>query len=267
MKTEKKTEENNTYTLAFEREDFENMAMLQRMEYERERLVARLVADVTPLDEDRFWPALDHLNKEITYQLRNKRPLKSGVHEFVRSIRCEGLPGYTFEDIPAFIATYSKLKDELYRPLFAIVKDRGDDAYGDLLDSLPLLGRECIEKLRANPGYFLVYEEELVESHKWIFRGENYIESTLLDKLGYFLPFWMGEISGKRPDFDATPDPEVAGKKAARAVHQYLMAHGWSGYARGLADHYRDPDTGHEVWAPAAYERQRYKDESHGRKT
>jgi rubrerythrin len=51
-----------------------------------------------------------------------------------------------------FAKTYERKAASLYKPLFEVAEGRGDDSYGDLLDNLPLIGREAYEK--ALNGYF-----------------------------------------------------------------------------------------------------------------
>jgi hypothetical protein len=69
------------------------------------------------------------------------------------------------------------------------VQDRGDDAYGDLLDALPLAGREVIHEALAseydNQEQFdaavFVGCDGSKQLAKLILHGENYVAMALAD--------------------------------------------------------------------------------------
>ena len=47
---------------------------------------------------------------------------------------------FDYVDVLRWHVTHRKLTTAFYEPLFHVVSGRGDDGYGDLLDSLPLAG-------------------------------------------------------------------------------------------------------------------------------
>ncbi len=90
-----------------------------------------------------------------------------------------------------FANMWDSMSDKLYKPLFDIINDRGDDAYGDLLDALPLAGREVVERALkkefANENELGAAIRTSVESFedgkaRIILRGENYFAMSLRDE-------------------------------------------------------------------------------------
>lgn len=106
----------------------------------------------------------------------------------------ERRPAYTFDEAIAFANHYGTIDNELYQPLFDVVKGRGDDAYGDLLDSLTLLGPEfhqrCLDGLRNNEAFeeavaltiaTVCPNAKIPQFAQFILRGENYNSMMLRD--------------------------------------------------------------------------------------
>ena len=107
------------------------------------------------LEMSRFWEILPHYRNEVFSYVLVRKDRQGGVEkaawEFFRKPYVTQLDGgrateYTVQEALSFAVTYADVTDKLYKPLFNVVKDRGDDAYGDLLDSLPLVGQVQIEK-------------------------------------------------------------------------------------------------------------------------
>ncbi len=160
------------------------------------------------LDDDTFWKMLDHLRMLLIERRVNGQALKRAVDELFRlpsfwqgCLRgtCGGGkdPGYTTIDAIRFAKTYDEKKAALYDPLFDVVTGRGDDSYGDLLDSLPILGRELYEncvnkKFRNNRAFGAARAKAAlaVAPHpqtaglltNFVLNGENYVEMSLFDE-------------------------------------------------------------------------------------
>ena len=157
------------------------------------------VHEVTLLVADRFWELQSVLAREVrqfyfVYGRTNgiemaaeelcRKPLANDYH-------CLGdgvVPSYSLEEAVRFAKHWEDLKRRLYQPLFDVVEDRSDDGYSDLLDALPLAGRDIAEKALArefaNHGQF----ERAVKKacpDDWlsglILNGENYIGMRLYD--------------------------------------------------------------------------------------
>ncbi len=159
---------------------------------------------VEPLSEDRFWALMDPFRKEVLHCVFgcSGRRLKDGAHEFFRAAHTKEA-NYTFNEAVQFAKGYRALSKSLYQPLFDIVKNRGDDAYGDLLDSLPLAGRKVCEKALASQyidnADFEAKVAQVVKHREhvpagdykqfaeFILHGENYVATALYDKASDFM--------------------------------------------------------------------------------
>jgi len=114
------------------------------------RSMIRLEASLELLTDDEFWSILPRYRKEVLSSIVGGRDTEASAHNL--SCRME-LRGEEKASIyMRFAKTYEAKSAALYKPLFETVEGRGDDGYGDLLDSLPLIGREAYEK--ALNGYF-----------------------------------------------------------------------------------------------------------------
>lgn len=108
------------------------------------------------LDADRFWEILEKYFRPLVIErVFRQDAAKDAISEFFRvqsaagkvqvwdsrgGYRYEECP-YTFDEAIRFAKTWGHYKRALYKPLFDVVEDKGDDGYGDLLDSLPLAGQ------------------------------------------------------------------------------------------------------------------------------
>lgn len=100
---------------------------------------------------DRFWQLQLIFRQEvIRFRLQYGRSngIEQAAREFFRKPLAADFSGieYTMEDAICFAKTWRVVSRQLYQPLFDVIEDRGDDAYGDLLDALPLTGQEVVEK-------------------------------------------------------------------------------------------------------------------------
>lgn len=160
---------------------------------------------------DRFWQIMPFFTKEVFQRVFYYGDKRNGVNsaawEFFRVPltykNCIGRheEPYTMDEAMSFAATFSVVSSVLYRPMFDVVKDRGDDSYGDLLDSLAHGGKTvfhaCLSgKYKNNKDI----EEALTEVFqtttimedtdkvvppakfvKWVMHGENYNDMMLRD--------------------------------------------------------------------------------------
>jgi len=122
-----------------------------------------LAHEVAVLSDDRFWQIQAVFVREvICFRFGYNRT--NGVEQAAREMFRKPLAGdfssrddqpplqYTLAEATQFAKSWQQLSRRLYRPLFDLVTDRGDDSYGDLLDALPLAGRTVIETSLAG-GY------------------------------------------------------------------------------------------------------------------
>lgn len=166
---------------------------------------------VTRLPIDRFWE-LQRVFRHDVCRYRFGYDRTNGVEQAARELfrkpyandftsYGETVPEYSVEEAVQFAKTWSELKSRLYARLFDVVDGRGDDAYGDLLDALPLAGREVVRK--SVDGEFAsneLFEQAVAEAcqecqglAELILHGENYCYSHLHDAARDYLALHLQE--------------------------------------------------------------------------
>ena len=158
-------------------------------------------AKIDSITEERFWDILPLYRQEVIYFcLRLGRKTEDAAWELCRKVLCEQIKdsNITVDEMVAFARKWDELKNKLYTPLFHIVKDRSDDAYGDLLDNLLLLGEDFFEltvdgqhaphnwesQAQQWVDVELKVEGSLIAPRtirRFILRGENYHGMSLRD--------------------------------------------------------------------------------------
>jgi hypothetical protein len=158
----------------------------------------RFMRGVPPMPlNDRFWKLLDHFRELVRYNLDRKHgePIAGAAREFFRLALVTELTlevdGYLMEDALQWFQGYKSLKNKLGMAL-ADLCEFHCDSFGDLVDSMPLGGRELCERaLKTAPqcrdGF--LNEEEVSEAIRalpepWckIVSDEIYVASTLEEK-------------------------------------------------------------------------------------
>jgi hypothetical protein len=161
------------------------------------KLFQEFFKELEPLEDGQFWSLLKNtFVPEVLRAFVNKTPgyiSTTAAHNlFCQPIKSS----ISFDTGLHFAATWRLKTKELYTPLFDIVENRGDDAYGDLLDSLPLLGHKFYERCLA--GDFKNnkdFENEVKLTcktegfAKFILHGENYFAMHLWDKAEEFFVY------------------------------------------------------------------------------
>jgi len=113
----------------------------------------KFAAQAPLLEPDHFWTILAVVAKEVKsfrFCYGRTNGTKQAAEEVGRQCWCKQLPKRvecTTEQYVSFANTYRELVSKLYKPLFDVVTGYGDDGYGDLLDTLPLLGREFVKRI------------------------------------------------------------------------------------------------------------------------
>lgn len=158
-----------------------------------ETAVRRHVDDVAPLADDQFWPLMEELRTMIGVPGTKADAV---ISEFVRAKLFSGPRNgdmcATWDMLAAFASAYRKLSNRLGKACFEWPgMGRGDDAYGDLMDSLPLAGPQVIADIFAGNVATGLQLESRLEGHlleRFILCGENYINMSLVDALIDKLP-------------------------------------------------------------------------------
>lgn len=149
---------------------------------------------VPTLDPEHFWPEVERLRR--VSDTRDNNPERT-VEEYFREAHCKGEEALA--KAVHFAVSYRRYCTALSNACNDVVEGwgRGDDSFGDLMDSLPLAGREVFERLR-NGDFFdededgddVVNLEELETAVRVavpkiverILHGENYWATTLEDE-------------------------------------------------------------------------------------
>lgn len=156
-----------------------------------------------PLDAEAFWLIIDSLRGNLEGGLAVGRRVESEVH----NLMCQYVHGsYSRPKIPdwpeeklarwenmvRFLVKYEEVKATLSKKMHDMKGlERGDDGYGDLMDSLPLAGREVVSGIMVDD---IANYKQLVKALKdyplkdFILNGENYVEMALESKLKEQLP-------------------------------------------------------------------------------
>lgn len=174
------------------------------------------------LDVDRFWAIMDLWKSSV---IRMGRDSKQACDELFRQCVCgelivrgktraAGGGKVTFDELVRFIENYEAITSALYGHLFDVVDGKGDDSYGDLCDSLPLVGREGVKDLLAlrndqenNEAVVSIIEYNCVghDKDEWvhfIWDGENYFRMFLEDEA-------RRRYSGEAVEHDPKPNVET----------------------------------------------------------
>jgi len=168
---------------------------------------------IEPMADSEFLAALDRLIEGV------KRDRKRGIQSAMHNIMCNWVYGSGFGDPPdgwpstpdrsvmrcdreeeegalmlkcwqtsvAFRNRYEGLKSTLSKKLWDLPGlERGDDGYGDLMDSLPLAGRAVLDGIfQDDIANFKQLEKALADNplKDFILNGENYIAMKLTEAL------------------------------------------------------------------------------------
>ena len=150
---------------------------------------------VAELPAERFWALQSVLCHEVLrfhFGYGRSNGIEQAAEEFFRKPAARDYRDsleYTLEEAIQFAKTWREWRQRLYGPLFDVVQNRGDDAYGDLLDALPLAGREVVEEAMAGEfanepqleAAVLVGCDGNQRLVKLILHGENYIGMFLAE--------------------------------------------------------------------------------------
>jgi hypothetical protein len=149
-------------------------------------------ATVQPCDDEKGFAILDQFRKHVeTFVFgygRKDVGVKHAADELFR-LTATGQADYTYDEALAFVVWYDQLKGRIENSIGHLFDFHGD-SFGDLCDSLPLAGREIVERCLASHKKsgkrregFLNEDEisQAITSDKWrnFCNGENYVEMAL----------------------------------------------------------------------------------------
>lgn len=157
--------------------------------------------EVQTLPGRRFWQLWAVFRAEAVH-FRFQRNITNGIESAANELFRKALAGdfqllcgrvtvasFTMAEAVQFAKSWRQLSRDLYEPLFDVVTGRGDDAYGDLLDALPLASRKVVMRALEH-GYLNDRDlEEAVRSScrvhppmaDLILHGENYVAASLFE--------------------------------------------------------------------------------------
>lgn len=143
--------------------------------------------------DPRFDKILSKYRELILLHSHNRS--EKAAHELCR-LACTGQSDadWTLEEIASFIKTWCLISDKIDEKITDLPNvNRGDDSYGDLLDSFPLVGEEImVPVIKGVFKDFKDIEKAIKDRHgkeiaKFVLNGENYNRMMLTDKLKYFI--------------------------------------------------------------------------------
>jgi hypothetical protein len=161
----------------------------QQFEFE----VRAYIWGVTPMDADEFWEHLESFTKELRRRFHyvNNDAFRSGAHNTIISLKqTDPDPLAGWHVAASFIAAYRHMGDTLSNICWKMPDvDKGEDGYGDWMDSLPLAGRAVFDGIMN--GDFATYKQvtQAVKKHclkldaSLIMDGENYVKSKFEEEL------------------------------------------------------------------------------------
>jgi hypothetical protein len=157
---------------------------LQEAQAACEEAFRKVYNDAPLMEPDHFWELMDLVRKEIRgyrFGLGRTNGVKQGAEEVGRKIWTDQVPKgltCTAEEYVSFAKTYSELARKFYDPLFHVAEGYGDDSYGDLLDTLPLLGRDFSKRIldgewkKGDHKKFMAAIAEVVEN-QWVWKDDT----------------------------------------------------------------------------------------------
>ena len=156
-----------------------------------DQLVRDRINSFDPLEDGdlkkEFWPWLEKLGKKVAYwHGGNFDPVKRAVDNVIWDILNEdNWSMESWEQCGRLVATYSDLVNKLYKHCFEMKGvEKGDDAYSDWTDCLPLAGRKVVDGILSDDlaTYKQVgaaIEKARPKLVKLIQNGENYIRMAM----------------------------------------------------------------------------------------
>ncbi len=156
------------------------------------------------LSAARFWELVEAFRKLIAQCLRgrDRGAAKQAAQEFTRRawVGMEPFAPDSLAEVAAFARRYAALSDELGAAFDAVQErlelERSDDAYSDLLDALPLAGKNVCERVLKKKFATNAEFEKAVRAAtlangpaigRFILEGENYIDHCLDKALRHYL--------------------------------------------------------------------------------
>lgn len=152
------------------------------------------------LDPDRFWDIWDKFAATVgkCLELRGKREASKAACDELFRLQAVNELDATFDELLQFINNWDAISSALHSVLWEVVEDKSDDGYGDLTDSLPLVGREGVAKLlngdaKDNNDVKDIITQQNDGMLDYIWNGENYFSMFLGDAAKKWYPLVMDE--------------------------------------------------------------------------
>ena len=180
------------------------------------------VRTLTPMTTEDFWKVIPFLGE----RLEADRDVDAAMHNFMCNnvYQSYGECAEPFEDLSSpvawelavrFLNKYEEIKSTLYKKCHDLRGlERGDDGYGDLMDSLPLAGQKIVDGLMNDD--IATYKQlekaftgrDNAATAKFILNGENYITMKLEEALE---KAYLGVSRDLEDDgeYEREPDPHV----------------------------------------------------------
>lgn len=137
--------------------------------------------------KEQFWPWLEKLGQKVEYWIGgNFDPVKRAVDNVIWDILNDGNWSMeSWDKCCRLVETYSSLVSKLSKHCWEMKGvDKGDDAYGDWTECLPLAGRKVIEGILEDDLATFKQVGAAITRHrpklvKLIQEGENYVRMVM----------------------------------------------------------------------------------------
>lgn len=173
-----------------------------------------------PMDTEEFWETLPFLAENV----ETDRSVDSAMHNFMCNVvyqsygehpACFGeLSEYNRWELACrFHNKYEEIVSTLSKKCWEMKGlERGDDGYGDLMDSLPLAGREVVDGIMNDDIANYKQLQKALAAHpkrgEYILNGENYIASSLERALQKAL-LSVVRRDERDEEYERDPDPHA----------------------------------------------------------
>jgi len=192
----------------------------KRIEKEIKAYIDGWFDNIPVLDDNMYENILEEYRTMILTSRWDRERVKHSVDEMVRRALCRE-SFYTFEQLVGFYKKFASVKKELYSylPLWNAKLDKGDDSFGDFIDSIQMVhpglatyilnsdfdGKDDLVDVKKLKKFYekaaretacdlnrlSIPEEKLVDF--W-WNGENYNAFLLIQRLEEIAPHYIDEI-------------------------------------------------------------------------
>jgi hypothetical protein len=214
------------------------------------------IRSLTPMKLEEFWEVIPFLATRVV----SDNDVDSAMHNLMCNLvyQSYGKCPPSFDDLSSLVAwelvvrflnKYEEVKSTLHKKCNDLRGlERGDDGYGDLMDSLPLAGKDIVEGLinddiatykQLEEAFTLKNDQPL---KKFILDGENYITMKLEEALQSAYLSNIVALEGEEEEDRRETDPHVVITNKAHKEQSWGRTHGVMQVVVGPFDSHHDAE-------------------------